>query len=145
MIRDVHIYFHKLDKIAHVFINEKLKDSELSRGLFFYVLELSHQDGLSLHDLSRAIFIDKAYTTRAVARLTELGYVTRQADEADRRLIRIYLTAKGHEAAKMINDIFVEWRDLISGGVSQAESAAVLEISRKLYDNAFRYYSELEE
>jgi len=145
MIRDVQIYFHKLDKIAHVFINEKLRDSELSRGLFFYVLELSHKDGLSLHDLSRAIFVDKAYTTRAVARLYELGYVTRQADESDRRLIRIYLTAKGRKAAKMINDIFVEWRDLISSGVSQAESAAVLEISRKLYTNAYRYYSEHEE
>ena len=80
-----------------------------------------------------------------MVRLTDLGYVTRQADETDRRLIRIYLTAKGHEAAQMINDIFVEWRDLISGGVSQAESAAVLEISRKLYNNAYRYYSEHEE
>lgn len=145
MIRDVQIYFHKLDKIANVFINEKLKDTDLSRGLFFYVLELSHHDGLSLHDLSRALFIDKAYTTRAVARLAELGYVTREADDADKRLIRIHLTEKGRQAAKMINDIFIEWRDLISDGISQSESAAVLEISHKLYQNAYRYYRELEE
>lgn len=95
MIRDVHIYFHKLDKIAHVFINDKLKDTELSRGLFFYLLELSHQDGLSLNELSRAIFINKAYTTRAVVRLDELGYVTRQLDASDHRVTKIYLTDRG--------------------------------------------------
>jgi len=145
MIRDVQIYFHKLDKIANVFINTKLKGSDLSRGLFFYVLELSHHDGLSLHDLSRAIFVDKAYTTRAVVRLAELGYVTRQADASDKRLIRIHLTDKGHQAAKLINEIFLEWRDLVSEGISQSESAAVFEISQKLYHNAYRYYSELEE
>lgn len=144
MIRDVHIYFHKLDKIAHVFINDKLKDTELSRGLFFYLLELSHQDGLSLNELSRAIFINKAYTTRAVVRLDELGYVTRQLDASDHRVTKIYLTDRGRAAAQQINDIFLEWRDLISAGVSQAESEAVLDISRKLYNNAFRYYSEHE-
>lgn len=144
MIRDVHTYFHKLDKIASVFINEKLKDTELSRGLFFYILELSHQDGLNLHELSRALFVDKANTTRAVARLTELGYVTRMGDEYDHRMTKIFLTDKGRDAAKWIDGIYVEWRDLISGGVSPEESERILDVSRRLYENAFRYYSEHE-
>lgn len=145
MIRDVHTYFHKLDKIASVFINEKLKDTDLSRGLFFYILELSHKDGLNLHELSRALFVDKANTTRAVARLAELGYVRRQGDELDRRMTKIFLTEKGRDAAKRIEGIFVEWRDLISAGVSREESARIFDISRRLYKNAYRYYSEHEE
>ena len=145
MIRDVQIYFHKLDKIANVFINEKLKDSDLSRGLFFYILELSHQDGINLHDLSRQIFVDKAYTTRAITRLTELGYVERRDHPADRRMSKIFLTVKGQAAAKRINDIFIEWRDLISDGISDEDSQAVLSISRRLYDNAHNYYEQNEE
>ena len=92
----------------------------------------------------KGTWFNKAYTTRAVVRLDELGYVTRQTESSDHRVTRVYLTEKGREAAQQINDIFLEWRDLISAGVSQAESEAVLDISRKLYLNAFRYYSEHE-
>ena len=142
MLRDVHIIFHKLDKIAHVFINEKLIDSELSRGLFFFVLELANQDGISLHDLSRALFVDKAYTTRAVARLTDLGLVRKEEDVYDRRASRIYLTDEGRESAQIISDIFCEWRDLIGSGISEEEAELLHRISHKLIKNAMAFYSK---
>lgn len=128
-----------------MFINERLKDTELSRGLFFYILELSHNDGITLRDLSRAVFVDKANTTRAVARLIDLGYVIKKDNEMDLRSSKIYLTQLGKEAAKIIDDIFIEWRDLISDGLSDDEKKTVLEVSHKLYKNAFKFYCEIEE
>lgn len=128
-----------------MFINERLKDTELSRGLFFYILELSNQDGLSLHDLSRTVFVDKANTTRAVARLSELGYIVKIDNELDLRSSKIYLTQRGKDAAIFIENIFIEWRNLISEGLTVEEKKAVLDVSHKLYENAYQYYCEFED
>jgi DNA-binding MarR family transcriptional regulator len=145
LLRDVHIYFNKLDRIAHMFINDRLKDTELSRGLFFYILELSHQDGVSLQKLSRMVFVDKANTTRAVAKLTELGYVFRKENECDLRSSKIFLTQLGKNAAIKIEEIFLEWRNLISDGLTDNEQKIVLDISNKLYENAYKYYCSLDD
>jgi DNA-binding MarR family transcriptional regulator len=145
LIRDVHIYFNKLDRIAHMYINERLKDTELSSGLFFYILELSHRDGISLRDLSHRVFVDKANTTRAVARLIDLGYVVKKDNKMDLRSSKIYLTQPGKDAAKTINDIFIDWRNLISEGLSEVEKQIVLDVSHRLYDNALKIYCEIEE
>lgn len=141
MIRDVHIYFNKLDRIANMFISERLKETELSRGLFFYILELSNHDGITLKDLSNAVFFDKANTSRAVSKLIELGYVHRKENEQDLRSSKIYLTQLGKDAALMISSIFIEWRNLISEGISEEEKKVILDISHKLYVNALKYYS----
>lgn len=140
MIRDVHVYFNKIDKMAHSFINEKLKNSELSMGLFFYILELEDHDGINLNHLSQCLFMDRANTTRAITKLIKLGYVVKKTDEQDLRAYKLYLTEKGHSAAQKLNDIFIEWRDLISEGVSDDEAEEVLAISKKLYANALKYY-----
>lgn len=140
MIRDVHVYFNKIDKMAHSFINEKLKNSELSMGLFFYILELEDHDGINLNHLSQCLFMDRANTTRAINKLIKLGYVVKKTDEQDLRAYKLYLTEKGHSAAQRLNDIFIEWRDLISEGVSDDQAEEVLTISKKLYENALRYY-----
>ena len=144
MIRDVHMYFNKLDRIAHFFINEHLKETGLSRGLFFYILELSHHDGISLQELSKAVFVDKANTTRAVNKLLNLGYATRTANEEDQRAYKIFLTDSGKEIARLIQSIFLKWRDLISEGLTEEEKVSVLEISHKLYENALNYYDQSE-
>lgn len=144
MVRDVYINFNKIDKVAHLFINEELKDTELSRGLFFYILELSHRDGIRLKELSRSIFVDKAYTTRAITKLIRLGYVVKKKDDLDHRATKIFLTEKGQQSAKMINKIFERWGELISEGINEQETEQLFDISKRLYENAFKYYCKNE-
>ena len=58
------------------------------------VLELSRHDGLSLKDLSRHMGLSHSTVSGIVDRLERRRLVSREADERDRRITRIYLSEK---------------------------------------------------
>jgi DNA-binding MarR family transcriptional regulator len=55
-------------------------------------------------DLARQLNVSTAAMTGIVARLVRDGYVSRIDDQADRRIIKVRLTAKGNKIFKAITD-----------------------------------------
>lgn len=56
---------------------------------------LSDNDGLSGAELGARLVLDSASITGVVDRLENLGFLARRADPRDRRVHRLFLTAKG--------------------------------------------------
>lgn len=56
---------------------------------------VAHDDQLSVREISTAVVLDKAKTSRAIARLEAAGHVRKRAGKTDGRLIRVSLTPKG--------------------------------------------------
>lgn len=71
--------------------------------------------------------------------------MVKKDNKSDLRSSKIFLTQIGREAAKMISNIFLDWGNLISEGLSEDEKTIALDISHKLYENAFNYYCKLED
>ena len=64
--------------------------------------DLWTQDGLRQQELAVSKIKDKAAISRMLDRLEEKEIVLRRADEADKRMKRIYLTPKGYALQKEI-------------------------------------------
>ena len=64
---------------------------------------LSSQEASKMTDLAKLMKVTTAATTGIVQRLVVLGYVQREYDQQDRRVIRIRLSAKGAELLKKLN------------------------------------------
>jgi DNA-binding MarR family transcriptional regulator len=136
MISEPNLVINKVVRMAQAFINERLKSIGLSSGLFYFILELSENDMVSMQDLSRAVLVDNGHTTRAVARLVELGYVSREVDPEDSRSYLVSLTAKGRDSSAVIRNVLVEWANFIAVGVSKDDIATVYRVFDKYYSNA---------
>lgn len=56
---------------------------------------ISQNESLSLSDLSKKMYLHPSTITGLIDRLEKKGYVTRNRDQADRRVISVQLTSKG--------------------------------------------------
>ena len=103
---------------------------ELSGCHHPFVMWISRNPGMSQEEIARCICLNKSTVARTLSYLEEHGFVTREADKEDKRILRVYPTDKMTEAYPALKAIAAEWNALISEGISEEDMAvfnAVLE------------------
>lgn len=77
----------------------------LTYSQYLVLIVLWEQDGLTLKEIGARLHLDSGTLTPLLKRLEAGGFVQRRRDEADERLLRVALTARGRkvqgEAAKI--------------------------------------------
>lgn len=73
-----------------------LKDLGLTYPQYLAMISLWQNDGQSVGELSKALFLDSNTLTPLLKRLEALGLVSRQREKDDERRVRVTLTADGH-------------------------------------------------
>lgn len=66
------------------------------------VAHLSHAGPVSVREIHQKVAMDKSKVSRAASRLEAAGYVSKQINDSDRRLVELELTKMGHA---MINEL----------------------------------------
>jgi len=101
----------------------------------FVVLDILKRQGESkMSSLAHFINVTTAAMTGIVDRLVRGGYIKRTNDPEDRRVIRVFLTAKGD---KLVEEVIRERKKLIGkifGMISQKEREEYLEILKHIRD-----------
>ncbi len=69
---------------------------------------LAENDGLSLSEIGKRIYLDKPAITGLADRLEKDGLVERRRTSEDRRVIRLYLTEKGQNLLQRFEKIATE-------------------------------------
>ena len=72
---------------------------EISVAEWRVIVHLTQESEISIRDIYTRVDMDRARVTRAVQRLQTRGLVSKLVNENDRRLIRLVLTASGHQMA----------------------------------------------
>jgi len=80
---------------------------------------ISERNGLSVRELCKEMCLSRAAVTRILDRLESGGYVSRDRDTGDRRVVMVHLTAKGTELLRkrpnpMAGDMSSKLRNLRS-------------------------------
>ena len=115
-----------------IFINEKIKDMDITAGQIPFLMVLSHEEGISQDDLASHFHIDKGTVARALRKLEDNKYLFREIDPENRRRHLIYLTSKGKSTVPKIVDIDKEWGDSMRSNISEDEYNHVFNILRKM-------------
>ncbi len=126
----------KVHRLGLAYAYQQLKDLDISSGQVYFVLELSQVEWLNMSDLSAAVGVDNAYATRAVEKLSALGYVEKVQDERDRRAYRVSLTAAGRQVAGRVNETLKQWVEIITAGVALEDIVTVSRVFDQFYQNA---------
>lgn len=69
--------------------------TSITPGGMFVLGSLKRHGKLSMSDIGKCLSMPKPHVTVIVDKLIEEGYVERQSDPKDRRIVNILLTAKG--------------------------------------------------
>ena len=128
----------KIFRLGMSYANRQLKDIDISSGLVYFIIELSQVEWLNMSDLSAAVGVDNAYATRAVGKLSALGYVNKVPDEQDRRAYRISLTDSGRQIAERVIETMQQWVEIITAGVPLEDILAVGRVFEQYYQNAVK-------
>ncbi|MGQ9787895.1 MAG: MarR family winged helix-turn-helix transcriptional regulator [Candidatus Hadarchaeaceae archaeon] len=125
-------------------LHERLKKYGIGSGQVPLLMRLYRGDGINQDQLAREIRIDKATCTRAIRRLEQTGYVRREADEADRRAYRVYLTEKAKGFRPIIEMTLKDWTEHLLTGFSGEEREMVFRLLERLVANASSKKTDVE-
>lgn len=125
-----------LHRLTGSHLQERLKRYRIGSGQVPLLMRLYRGDGINQDQLAREIRIDKATCTRAIKKLERAGYVRIEADEADRRAHRIYLTGKARRVRPMIEKTLEDWTEHLLTGFTDEEREMVFDLLERLVANA---------
>ncbi len=106
------------------------KELGVSGPGFLILSLLSQQDGLTQNDLTSLVRVDASIITRMVKHLEhELGWITRERDAQDNRLMRVFLTKEGRQQMQGLDEKEAVLEQRLTHKLTQAE---LVELDRML-------------
>lgn len=100
------------------FLNEKVKDENLSFGLYPLLIKIYNNEGIIQEQLAENFHLNESTITRNLKKLEDKGFIERIPDK---RTKIIKITDKGKKTAKKVMDYDEEWDDKIKGIIGTAE------------------------
>ena len=125
-----------LYRYGQSYLEHELMAYNIGSGQFSFLMVLLHQDGIRQECLASSLNIDKGTTARAMKKLEESGYVSRQVDPEDKRANIIYVTPKALTIKPVLIDISSKWTETITSGFTPQENEQVILLLQKMSQNA---------
>jgi len=102
-----------------------IKVTPAQAGVLFL---LKQKDGQSMSDLSRILAIDNSTLTGLIDRMRRSGFVRRQANPADRRVQKIFITNSGIREIDKAKPVIQRVNQEIKTGFSEADVEALKKV-----------------
>ncbi len=106
----------------------------VTRPQWRLLLLLARYPGKSQAELACLLEVERITLCRMIDRLQEAGFLERRPDPSDRRVWRIFLTAKGEEIIGKLHSIGAEFQKEILAVLAPGEPEALQAILMKLRD-----------
>lgn len=87
------------------------------------IVHVAHAGGASVRDIEAKVAMEKSKVSRAAARLEAKGLITKRVNDADRRLVRLTLTAAGRRLMADLLPVAQAFQDEIAGRLGPALDA----------------------
>ena len=116
------------------YCEEKLKEYNLTNGLYYYLIYIYKKPGSKLNEISKFMNVDKSHTTRAIQKLISFDYVEKQVNKDDKKSFNVYPTEKCKLVMEEMVDLFPKWEERFLKDFSNEE----VELLRSLFKKAFK-------
>ena len=119
-----------------IFINNELKDLNITSGEYIYLIKLYENEELTQEDLVEIYYIDRAAIARSIKSLEDKGYIKRIKNQKDKRYYQIQVTPKALKVKYRIYNALKSWDELISLDVNNEELLMVSKILENMSGKA---------
>lgn len=115
-----------------MFINDKIKQMDITAGQIPFLMVLSREEGITQDELAAHFHIDKGTVARALRKLEDKKYLSREIDPENRRRHLIYLTKKGKDTVPKIIGVDKEWEHSMRSKISDDEYNYIFNSLKKM-------------
>ncbi len=126
-------------------LDHEMRRFGLSQSTFGYLIGLYINDGQRQDQLFREIDVNKSTVARAVQKLEKLGYVRREPEQRDRRVVRVFLTAKALAIREELIGILKRHSEIMVHGFTKQQAEELIATLKKVYKNIQDYKNGLTE
>lgn len=137
--------FNFINRIGYTYKDKYLKEKGISRGQTPYLMELSHQDGVTQEYLAQRVMIDKSTVARSIQKLEANGLVYREQNPKDKRENLVFLTPLGREIHPLVHTLSGQWLEAVSVDLSTEELEHFLYCLEKMATVAKAYRNNQED
>ena len=121
---------------AYRTLSDNLMDEiAMHRAQATLVCQLFAQDGTTQSEIANQLGVQGATVTNMLQRMEEAGLVTRQRDQEDNRLVRVYLTEEGRDKERSIHEQFVKVEAAIFAGFTDEDRAHLRTLLHRMLGN----------
>lgn len=131
-----------LHQIVHMSKYQEIKKTEalgIKPGQAVILFMLGCKGGLSQKQLAQEIGITPPSMTVALRKMEESGFILREPDDEDQRVIRIRLSEKGKQYVDEIKSILEEMEELLYEGISPEERMLFRRLLIEMRDNLLNH------
>lgn len=131
-----------LHQIVHMSKYQEIKKTEalgIKPGQAVILFMLGCKGGLSQKQLAQEIGITPPSMTVALRKMEESGFILREPDDEDQRVIRIRLSEKGKQYVDEITSILEEMEELLYEGISPEERMLFRRLLIEMRDNLLNH------
>lgn len=114
---------------------EQLRDTGLTLGQPKVLDFLKDQDGASQKEIAAGCLIEAGSLTSILNRMEEKGLIERKMLNGNRRTFHIFMTEKGKENQKKVEQAFGKIEETAKEGISPEELKQFMEIYHRIYRN----------
>jgi DNA-binding MarR family transcriptional regulator len=114
---------------------ERLADHGILAAQWTVLRALWFEEGLSQVEIAERLRVERASLTHLLNGMEESGLITRSTDDADRRKLRIHLTARGRRLKRDLLPLGDEVNAAACDGFSKAEIATLRRMLLRLGAN----------
>ena len=100
------------------YLNEKVKDENLSFGLQPILVKIYKENGIIQEQLAKAFHLNESTITRNLKKLEDKGFIEKIPDKRTKIIIT---TPKGGEVAKKVMNYDDEWDNKIKENLNEEE------------------------
>lgn len=122
-VKAAHMHRHKL--------HEAFDQAGMHSAQPFILIDLHHNPGKSLKELSANRGVQPATVTNMIDRMEKGGLVRRTPDEKDRRMVRVYLTEQGERMCEIARGVIDKHRNESFACFTEEEQAALFALLSK--------------
>lgn len=126
------------------YLDISLEETGLGCGQQFFLTYIYEYEGITMYDLAKIGNFDKGTITKAVQKLTELGYVVSEIDEKDKRVKHLYVTEPAKTVIQKVYETRRKWKAQVAQGLTKEEIDRLSEVLHKMDQNSRNALKEMD-
>lgn len=126
-------------RLYSVKLDKELKKYNLNSSLYYYIVKIYANPGITQEKLSNLVYLNPSNITRAINQLIKLDYIKKSENKTDKRTSILNLTKKGKEIYPSILDTINSVQKELLDVIEENEQELFIEQIKKIALKATKF------